>query len=157
MGVRVAREKKLPRELGFRLGLTLLVSKSGQLERVDWDSSAKNLRDLVYVAVRSDGAVLKVGETGGTLHSRWAGILKLIAAEPEQHQYRSNEWKDRDRWRDQVQGHSFEVWFKPPDPVHLEYCGMPMTVQSRHVEEALLDCYYHPLIGKSLGPRNQEL
>jgi hypothetical protein len=156
MGTPLARDKKHPREFGFRLGLTARVSGTGQIE-AEWQPEVKKLRDLVYVAVRSDGTILKVGETGGTLRSRWSGILRLIAAAPEQRRYRANEWKARDKWRGQVLGRSFEVWCKPPDLVRLEYCGIPMTVRSRQAEEAFLDCYCHPLIGKTLGQRNQEL
>ena len=148
---------KHPRELGFRLGLAVWVSQTDQIERVDWEEDVKGLRDFVYVAVRSDGVVLKVGETGGTLHDRWDGILRLVAAQPAQRRYRPSEWKARDEWRKQVQGQSFEVWLKCPDLIRLEYCGMQIAVRSRNAEEAFLDAYYRPCIGKPLSRRGQEI
>ncbi len=51
---------------------------------------------------------------------------------------------------------SFEVWLKCAGPIHLEYCGVQMSVQSRNAEEALLDAYYHPCIGKALSMRSRE-
>jgi len=144
-----------PKECGFRLGLTAAVSGNAQID-ARWEPEAKTIADLVYVAIRSDGAILKIGATGGTLHRRWRSILHLISAERGERLYRENEWVDRDRWREEICGRKFEVWFKPAEKHALHYLiGSERLASLRHTEEDYLDAYYCPLIGKKLDTRKR--
>jgi hypothetical protein len=144
-----------PRERGFHLGLTAQVDRDGRVQCA-WEPPARLVHDLVYVAVRSDDEVLKIGSTGGTLHGRWHKILKLVAAGRGERRYRPNEWADRDSWRREVCGFRFAVWFKPAERHTLAYLdGHTQIVSLRHAEEDYLDAYYCPRIGKLLDSRKR--
>ncbi|MDH4983471.1 hypothetical protein [Hyphomicrobium sp. D-2] len=122
----------------------------------NWEPCAKTSSDLVYVALREDGAALKIGATGGTLHYRWYGILRLLNADVTRHSYRPNEWDDRASWLHHLGRQPFEVWLRPAAKVSVSYLtGYERTLSLRHAEEDYLDAYYCPLIGKSLDTRKK--
>ncbi len=142
-----------PAELGFQLGFGAVVGNDGSIAVDEPTPTAKADRSVVYVAVRDDGVVLKVGQTAATLWRRWRPALVVLDA-TRPIQIRSNELMDRNRFQEAARGRRFEVWFKQALTTSLRYIpGFQYEASLREAEEVYLDRYYEPILGRLLEGR----
>jgi hypothetical protein len=102
---------KHPQELGFTLGLKLLIDKPASIKH----TPDALIRDVVYVALFADdktlekSTALKVGQTKGNVLSRWRGIARLFT----RCNLRENEIQDRKKLQEFARGKEVAVWIKP--------------------------------------------
>jgi hypothetical protein len=145
---------KHPEELGFTLGLEIRFGEPAHITTQSPDALA--VRDVVYVALLSEnsrslkkGDALKIGQTKGSLMSRWKPIAGIFGRD----NLRNNEKDDRRKWLLVADGHDVSVWMKAAGRIEIPYAkGLTRSLFStRFVEEEFLDQYYQPKLGIALN------
>jgi hypothetical protein len=145
---------KHPEELGFKLGLKIRLSEPTSLIQSTPDAS--EVRDIVYVALFAEaigplkkGDALKVGQTKGSLMSRWGPIVGIFRRQ----NLRSNEKDDRRKWLEVAIGNEVSIWLKAAGKIEVPYAkGLTKCLFStRGAEEEFLDQYYEPKLGVALN------
>jgi len=151
---------KHPEELGFKLGLTIRLGEPASITRSTHDAST--IRDVVYVALLAEnvgplekGDALKVGQTKGSLMSRWGPIVGIF----QRDNLRSNEKDDRRKWLEVASGKEISIWLKAAGKIEVPYSqGLTKCLFStRCAEEEFLDQYYEPKLGISLNRISSEV
>ena len=145
---------KHPEELGFKLGLTIRLGEPALIIHSTPDAST--VRDVVYVALLAEkirplekGDALKIGQTKGSLMSRWGPIVGIF----QRDNLRNNEKHDRRKWLEATTGKEISIWLKAAGKIEVPYAkGLTNCLFStRGAEEEFLDQYYEPKLGIALN------
>ncbi len=146
---------KHPKELGFSLDLVIRIGEPAFITKDTPDAST--VRDVVYVALLAEnsgplekGDALKIGQTKGSLMSRWGGIVDIF--QPRR-KLRKNVKADRDKFLKVANGKEVSVWMKAAGKIEIPYAkGLTRSLFStRGAEEEFLDQYYQPKLGIPLN------
>jgi hypothetical protein len=144
---------KHPKKLGFTLGLKIRI---GEPAHITEKSESSKLSNVVYVALLDKHGrsfekadVLKIGQTGRTLITRWRGIARIFHRD----KLRNNEREDRRKWLKAANGREVSVWVKRAGEYKIPYAkGLSKSrFSTRWVEEHFLDQYYQPKLGMQLN------
>lgn len=137
-----------PSDLGFNCGIKVRIGRPAEL--IDLTEAARNITDVVYVALIEEGSIyLKVGETKNTLWSRWNSTLSIFGSK----KLRPNEESDRDKWLLHTNGRVISVWFRQALKTEIPYARNKAAGEFsiRRAEEEFLDQYYRPILGAQLN------
>jgi hypothetical protein len=124
--------------------------------------AASTVRGVVYVALLAGkrgalkkGDALKIGQAGGSLESRWQGIVGIFKSGRK---LSDNERNDRNKFLKVAQGKEVSVWMRKAGKIEIRYAQRLAltTFSSRGAEEEFLDEYYQPKLGKRLNSRQSE-
>ena len=96
------------------------------------------------------GDVLKIGQAGDTLWSRWRGIVGIFE---RGRKLRDNEKNDLRKWLEVAGGKDVFVWMKAAGKIEIPYAKGLTTSRfsTRCAEEEFLDQYYEPKLGMMLN------
>lgn len=144
-------DKKHPSQLGFALGLEVIVDANGFPAIVSASEAANIKQPVVYVGLIEGGPVLKVGISKHGLAARWKGILGVMD-QSIWPRLRPNEKRDGERLIEHTTGRNLSIWLKQPIRVQIPYAAELVDGDfcGRHAEEMFLDRYYQPVFGQRL-------
>lgn len=144
---------KHPQFLGFKLGLKFRIAPEGVKYEEYFNASEQE--NVVYVALLAGAykhlkkdEVIKVGQTGRSMKSRWVGTLGIF--NPKRN-LRKNEKEDRRRWLNAAKKREVHVWVRPAKNMKMKYGKeISLTVSTRWAEEEYLDKYYRTKKGQRM-------
>ncbi len=117
---RGSRMLKHPKQLGFKLGLTVQIARPAKVTLTPLALT----KDVVYVALVAGkikplkkGEALRVGQTRKSLGARWRSGVSVLGTR----RLRPNERQDRMRWLDAANGKKIEVWVKQAEQFKIPY------------------------------------
>lgn len=152
---------KDPEQLGFRLGLKIRIGQPASITQATRPATTDC--DVVYVALLAEnnralkkGDALKIGQTRGSLMSRWKGIVGIFKPHRK---LRKNEKNDLRKWLKLANGKEVSVWMKAAGKIKVPYAkGLTRSrFSTRGAEEEFLDQYCQPKLGIRLnGERNED-
>jgi hypothetical protein len=114
-----------------------------------------------YVALLSNGKVLKTGVTSKQLKQRWKGSTDVIdyhaRLEGKKRQLREHEKRHGLKMLTLWAEHELELWAKPALMTVIPYAPDKAKFPAHYAEEVFLDDFFDPLFGTPLAARKSRL